>query len=165
MPTEKGTHHAVVLVSSCAGDHASLRKIFGNSPWELHGASTGSDFLGMLSSRNYYDILAVICEPNLPDGDWKSLLKEMNRIPAPPSLIVTSRVADQRLWAEVLNLGAYDLLLATPFEAEEVLRVIGGACRACISARERAASPRISPGLTRGPLDVGPKAILAGSAV
>jgi len=37
---------------------------------------------------------------------------------------VVSRLADERLWAEALNPGAYDMLL-TPFEAEEVFRVIG----------------------------------------
>jgi len=37
--------------------------------------------------------------------------------------IVSSRLADERLWAEVLNLGAFDLLLGSPFVAEEVVRV------------------------------------------
>src|ERR1019366_5350356 len=34
-----------------------------------------------------------------------------------------SRLADERLWAEVLNLGWYDVL-ATPFDADEVYRVM-----------------------------------------
>ena len=41
-------------------------------------------------------------------------------------LIVTDRLADERLWAEVLNLGGYDLLLK-PFDPEEVLRVVNSA--------------------------------------
>ena len=41
----------------------------------------------------------------------------------PPQLIVADRLADDALWAEVLNLGGYDLLM-TPFEPEEVLRVV-----------------------------------------
>jgi hypothetical protein len=35
---------------------------------------------------------------------------------------VFSRLADESLWAQVLNLGGFDVLM-TPFEAEEVLRV------------------------------------------
>jgi hypothetical protein len=35
---------------------------------------------------------------------------------------VFSRLADESLWARVLNLGGFDVLM-TPFEAEEVLRV------------------------------------------
>jgi hypothetical protein len=35
---------------------------------------------------------------------------------------VTSRLADERLWAEALNLGAWDVL-AKPFDADEVIRI------------------------------------------
>jgi DNA-binding response OmpR family regulator len=37
-------------------------------------------------------------------------------------------LADERLWAEVLNLGAYDLL-AKPFDVREVLHAVTTACR------------------------------------
>jgi hypothetical protein len=43
-----------------------------------------------------------------------------------PRLIVFSRNADDRLWAEVLNLGGFDLL-ATPFREEEFVFAIGSA--------------------------------------
>jgi DNA-binding response OmpR family regulator len=59
----------------------------------------------------------VICERSLPDGDWKDLLGKT------PRLIVTSRVADEALWAEVLNLGGYDVL-AQPFDELEVRQVV-----------------------------------------
>jgi DNA-binding response OmpR family regulator len=58
----------------------------------------------------------------MPDGDWKSLIDRLesgNR----PAVVVTSDNADNRMWAEVLNLGAYDLLLK-PFDALEVLRAV-----------------------------------------
>ena len=59
----------------------------------------------------------VICERSLADGDWKDLLGKTSR------LIVTSCVADEVLWAEVLNLGGYDVL-AQPFDELEVRRVV-----------------------------------------
>jgi DNA-binding response OmpR family regulator len=37
--------------------------------------------------------------------------------------MVTSRLADERLWAEALNLGAYDVL-AKPFDGREVIRIL-----------------------------------------
>jgi hypothetical protein len=43
-----------------------------------------------------------------------------------PRLIVFSRNADDRLWAEVLNLGGF-VLLATPFREEELVFAIGSA--------------------------------------
>ena len=52
----------------------------------------------------------VICEHDLLPGTWKQLLDEIRRLSIPPFLIVTSRVADDYLWAEALNVGAYDIL-------------------------------------------------------
>lgn len=45
-----------------------------------------------------------------------------SRLTTPPNLIVFSRLADESLWAKVLNLGGFDVLMM-PFEPEEVLRV------------------------------------------
>jgi DNA-binding response OmpR family regulator len=71
----------------------------------------------------------VLCERDLSPGSWKDVLDQVTILPDPPSLIVTSRLADERLWAEALNLGAYDVL-AKPFDSKEALRVIGAAWRA-----------------------------------
>jgi DNA-binding response OmpR family regulator len=68
----------------------------------------------------------VICDRDLPDGDWRQLWDILAREPKPPMFIVTSRLADDALWAEVLNVGGYDLLLK-PFRAEEVIRMVHGA--------------------------------------
>jgi DNA-binding response OmpR family regulator len=46
----------------------------------------------------------------------------------PPLFIISSRLADERLWAEALNLGAYDVL-AKPFDAREVLHAFSRALR------------------------------------
>ncbi len=43
-------------------------------------------------------------------------------------MIVASRVTDEALWAEVLNLGGYDVLVQ-PFDRTEVLRVTDAALR------------------------------------
>lgn len=68
----------------------------------------------------------VICDRDLRDGDWRELWDILARDPMPPMFIVTSRLADDALWAEVLNIGGYDLLLK-PFRAEEVIRMAHGA--------------------------------------
>jgi DNA-binding NtrC family response regulator len=67
-------------------------------------------------------VAVLLCERDHADGNWEDLLKATARLPAPPNLIVFSRLADESLWAQVLNLGGFDVLM-TPFEAEEVLRV------------------------------------------
>jgi DNA-binding response OmpR family regulator len=56
----------------------------------------------------------------LMSGTWLDILENIKHLPNTPSLIVTSRLADERLWAEVLNLGAWDVL-AKPFDRSEVI--------------------------------------------
>jgi len=63
----------------------------------------------------------VICDGSESDSNWRLLVREMGELASPPALIVSSRLADERLWAEVLNLGGYDVL-STPFDRREVLR-------------------------------------------
>jgi DNA-binding response OmpR family regulator len=70
----------------------------------------------------------VICDQTLADGDWRDLLVALQAEADAPPLIVVSRLADDRLWAEVLNLGGYDLL-TKPFIAVEVTRVVRMAAR------------------------------------
>ena len=62
----------------------------------------------------------VLCDD---DSGWREMLHEFRSLPDPPSLIVTSRLADDRLWSEALNLGAYDVL-AKPYDSKEVIRVL-----------------------------------------
>jgi hypothetical protein len=75
--------------------------------------------LALLQDQN---VPVLLCERDHADGNWEDLLKATARLLAPPSLIVIYRLADASLWAQVLNLGGFDVLM-TPFEPEEVLRV------------------------------------------
>ena len=68
----------------------------------------------------------VLSELQLPDGNWKDVLGQLAPMIERPRLIVFSRNADNRLWEEVLNLGAFDLLI-TPFREHELVFAIGSA--------------------------------------
>ncbi|HUI57453.1 MAG TPA: hypothetical protein VLY04_20895 [Bryobacteraceae bacterium] len=63
-------------------------------------------------------IHVVLCAQDLPDGSWRDLAAAAATMDEPPALIVVSRLADERLWAEVLNLGGYDLLAAPLVQSE-----------------------------------------------
>jgi DNA-binding response OmpR family regulator len=90
----------------------------------VHVAGTLEESLNHLTTLT---VAAVLSEEILPDGDWRNILAGLARLSSAPKLIVTSRLADDALWAEVLNLGGHDVL-AKPFDTEEVLRVVGYAC-------------------------------------
>ena len=109
----------VLAVSSSPADRGRLREILSQANWKLHEASDCSEALAMLRDQN---VPVLLCERDHADGNWEDLLTATARLPAPPKLIVFSRLADDSLWAMVLNLGGFDVLI-TPFEPEEVLRV------------------------------------------
>jgi DNA-binding response OmpR family regulator len=120
---EQATFVNVLALLPSADDQSSLRHIFQHSRWNLHLTET------LLDGRRMVDDVAagvVITARHLPDASWKDVLQELQSRSAP--LIVTDRLADDRLWAEVLNLGGYDLL-TTPFQPEEVRRSVSLAWR------------------------------------
>jgi FixJ family two-component response regulator len=85
--------------------------------------SEGSTCREALYSMASRQVAAILCEALL---DWKELLSYLAEVLEPPLLIVTSRLADQRLWAEALNLGSWDVL-TKPFNEAEVRRVVESA--------------------------------------
>jgi len=109
----------VLAVSPLPADRVRLREILSQGNWKLHEASDCGEALALLRGQN---VSVLLCERDHADGDWEDLLNATARPPAPPNLIVFSRLADESLWAKVLNLGGFDVLM-TPFEPEEVLRV------------------------------------------
>ena len=124
-------HTGVVTLLSVglAGeDHDSLKAILRffkcdlvpKCEWKLNACRTLASALKALRKLS---VPVVVCESDLRPGTWKEVLEELRTLPDPPLLIVTSRVADERLWAEALNLGAYDVL-AKPFDGMEVTRIV-----------------------------------------
>jgi DNA-binding NtrC family response regulator len=111
----------VLLISPFDEDHQHLRGILKHSNWQQHDARTQSEAFEFLR-ENVTPV--VICESELPDGSWQDVLSQFERIQSPPFLVVTSRKADDRLWSEALNLGAYNVL-AKPLDAKEVFHVAG----------------------------------------
>jgi hypothetical protein len=109
----------ILLVSPLIEDHLALTSLIGHSNWGLHHAFGCADAMALLKEC---PIPVAICDCEILDGTWQDFWSGLSGLPSPPRLIVSSRVADNRLWGEVLSLGAYDLL-TKPFEASELFRV------------------------------------------
>ena len=111
---------AVLAVSPFDEDHSTLKGIFRQTRWAIHGVRAFEEARDFLR----HELPAVVvCERFLPDGSWHDLFRLTSALNEPPQLIVTAGDADDSLWAEVLNLGGYDVL-AKPFERSEVTRII-----------------------------------------
>jgi len=122
---------AVLSVSSAEEDHFHLQDIFSSPGRTLYPELTFNltakrTIAAAKNAIRSGRVSIVLCEHNLSPGSWKELLDFADRLPEPPPVIVTSRIADERMWAEVLNLGGYDVL-ATPFHSEEVIRTVTSA--------------------------------------
>jgi DNA-binding response OmpR family regulator len=113
----------VLLVSPLDDDHRFLTQILRHSKWKYYVVRSRAEALTFLRDNA---VPVLICEADLIDGTWRDLLDETARMEHAPLLIVTSRLADDALWAEVLNLGGYNVL-AQPFDSREVFRVVGNA--------------------------------------
>jgi DNA-binding response OmpR family regulator len=110
----------VLSISPLLEDHSALEAIVGHSKWRLFKAR---DLVSTVSMLKQHEINVVLCERDLLPGTWIDVMEHMNTMPNPPSLIVASRLADDRLWTEALTLGAWDVL-AKPFRVAEVVRSI-----------------------------------------
>ncbi len=116
---------AVLSIGPMDTHQAGLAAILQRPNWLAGTASGGRvqfceashEALGLLQSR---PIPIVLCDCG---AGWREVLDGFRSLPHPPALIVTSRIADDRLWSEALNLGAYDVL-AKPYQPEEVVRVL-----------------------------------------
>ena len=127
-----GAETVIVLsISPTEEDHTALKRILSRpestasteSKWAIYPAVALESALLMLREN---PIAIVLSECDLVPGTWKDVLAETLNLSDPPLLIVASRLADEYLWAEALNLGAYDVL-AKPFDADEVVRVLRSA--------------------------------------
>jgi DNA-binding response OmpR family regulator len=114
-----------LAISPFEADRRLLTNLLNRSGSRALGVSSRQEALPFLREGS---VPVVICDSELPDGTWQELLNDLALLEHPPLMIVTSRLADDALWAEVLNLGGFDLLMR-PFDAGEVIRVVGQAWR------------------------------------
>lgn len=116
---------AVLSIGPMDTHQTGLAAILHQSNW-LAGTESRGNVKFCQASQEARGVLrtcpipVVLCDS---DSGWREVLDEFRSIPHPPALIVTSRMADDRLWSEALNLGAYDVL-AKPYQPDEVLRVL-----------------------------------------
>jgi DNA-binding response OmpR family regulator len=64
----------------------------------------------------------LVAEYALSDGSWRDILSALRRCSSDAAILVTSPIADDHMWAEILNVGGFDMILQ-PFDPEEVIRV------------------------------------------
>jgi len=122
---EKSSAVSVLTVSPFESDLILLSNLISHSAWSHRCARSVQDACAILNSE---EIHVVLCDVELPDGDWRTVLEFATEIAVPPELVVLSRVPDERLWATVLNVGAWDVL-TKPINPKEFYRTVHHAFR------------------------------------
>lgn len=128
---DTSTRVTVLAVTSRSSDFQSLLRIFTHTSWKLTGAP---GIAGAIDEMRRSPAAVVLCTTDLPDGTWRDLLRELSDLPSQPLLLVASRAADEQLWADALDCGAYDVL-SLPFEARQVYDSVGQAFRHWLELR------------------------------
>jgi len=92
--------------------------------------------IGTRRVRNCYEAMAVlrhsdqpalvVTDASLPDGDWADVLKATRTCTSFLPLVVVSRLADVRLYLDVMERGAYDFIVP-PLASAEMAYVVSGA--------------------------------------
>src|ERR1700689_2740843 len=116
---------SALLVGEYESDLYLVHEVFKKLGWRLFEARDRKRAIQCLE-RN--PVRVVIAKTDVPNWSWRRILNDLRSLTKPPQLIVTSRTADESLWAEVLNVGGYDVMAQT-LEKYEVERGIASAHR------------------------------------
>lgn len=115
------TKPQVLLVSG--GRESGLKEILRRRA-DLAEAGSIPEMVRELAEREF-DV--IVCEPEFSEGTWREALRELQarRVAAPALVVSQTSGADEGIeeWAEVLEAGAFDLLLA-PSREYSVLAMI-----------------------------------------
>ncbi len=107
----------LLIASSDPADHAMADGVGRKRRWNVLHAATRAAAVDLLMVRRPSVVVA---------SDWRQMLEELACLVDPPVLVAASRSADAALWAEALNVGAYDVL-QTPLEPGELQHVVESA--------------------------------------
>lgn len=126
----------LLVISPAEADHSFFRGVLGGRQWKVRCARNAPDAWTPLLTA-CIDVVVVDCE--IGDGpNWRDVLGEIQDMGGCQPVVMMSRLADDKLWAEVLNLGGYDLLMK-PFDVEETVRVLTMAARRSLDRGAEAA--------------------------
>jgi two-component system, NtrC family, response regulator PilR len=129
-------HGKVLFVSPSAEDAGVLTEMLKPISIPLEQAPDLRRAKSRLDQEKYGVILT---EARLPDGTWEDIMKVVDKARVYSTVVVTDPFADARFWADVLELGGYDVL-AQPFCCSEVQRIISNALTPPLEHRRMAHS-------------------------
>lgn len=128
-----------VFLTPSEQEFDALRRLLAPTTIRIHHAATLEQARFTLTATR---TAVVLTEIAFPDGDWKDAKDMLAQLVPRVELVVAALHADEGFWLDVLDGGAYDLVLK-PFRAEEVRRILENAeSHAKVQETRRPAEPR-----------------------
>ncbi len=127
----------ILFISTETGDADLIGRILSSVGVRVDHVSTLQEARRRLARESYS---ALLTASEVPDGSWTDVVDAVQHCGAAVPIVVTHPAADDSFWAEVLNLGCYDLLVQ-PFDCHEVQRIMALACKQPIAAPVGVALP------------------------
>ena len=91
---------------------------------EVSFARNCREALRKLNEGLHYDL--VLVDSRISGGSWREILQFVRDTRTPYEVIICSRFGDEQLWAEMIEMGAFDLI-PEPYDRLEVLRILQAA--------------------------------------
>ena len=113
----------VLFISPSGEDARTISSILDSVSIAMRRAGNLKEALRKLEAEPFG---VVLTEAQLPDGKWTDVLQHLKQAGKRTAVVVTHRFADGQFWADILELGAYDLL-PQPFCSGEVQRILANA--------------------------------------
>jgi DNA-binding NtrC family response regulator len=127
----------IVFVSKSEADYRTLREVAGLVSQSVVSCAHAQQ---ARKAIRRHDPEIVVCEARAAEsGRWQELLEETQA--AQSLMLVVSRHADERLWAEVLKLRGFDVL-SLPFDRDELRRALSSALHIARALRSGQMSQR-----------------------
>ena len=114
------------LVISASDYMLPLLGMLKKSGFDVHSVRSCEQARRFLGSEATVQL--VFTDEEAPGGGWGSVLEDVVQIRMAAEIIVCTRFGDERLWCNVLERGAYDLLVA-PYQMKDVQWVVEGALK------------------------------------
>jgi DNA-binding NtrC family response regulator len=124
----------VLLAVSSSGRRQRLLSELQREGAAILEASSCQEAYRLLRREPLIDL--VVTDLSHQDGNWCDILGYIVQLGLPSSVVVTTSMASEVLWSEVLWRGVYDMLVE-PYETGELQQVIEGALRSTKAQREQ----------------------------
>ena len=111
-----------VVIALVVGEHDrdTLAAVSGDEALDVRFPETR---VGAWDEMTRFRSPVILYDRDWPNAEWRSTVYSFANSPQRPCVILTSRVADEYLWQELIRWGGHDLL-AKPLRREDVSRAL-----------------------------------------